>query len=167
MLDGASLHEPHWPEGPVALDRLEAAPSETALLHLLNAADEAGHKLLLASRLPPARLPATLPDLASRLRATTAVEIGGADDAFLALLLARLAGECRLPITPALQSWLLTRLPRSPAAIRDAVTRLDEAALSAGTALTRPLAARALAGMFCDDLVTETTEASPGHPGVG
>ena len=63
--------------GPLAIDDADTAP-ELALLHLLNAAAEAGFPVLLTGRSPPARWHIALPDLASRLRAATAVEIARA-----------------------------------------------------------------------------------------
>ena len=154
-----------WPRGPVALDTVDTVPNEPALLHLLNAAAETGHPVLLVSTAAPGRLPVRLPDLASRLRATTAVQIGPADEPFLALLLTRLLADRQLRLSAALQTWLLTRLPRSPAAIRDAVLRLDAAALSAGRAITRPMAAAVLG--FDDNAGPEpgATALAPQRPG--
>ena len=51
----------------------DAGADEATLLHLLNATAEARLPVLLAARTPPARWPVRLPDLASRLRAITAV----------------------------------------------------------------------------------------------
>ncbi len=86
-----------WPSCPVAIDAIDAVPDEPALLHLLNAAAETGQPVLLVARVAPGRLPVRLPDLASRLRATAAVRIGPADDAFLALLLGTPAGRAADP----------------------------------------------------------------------
>lgn len=143
---GVVLHTPGtaWPDRPTALDSVDTVPDEPALLYLLNAAMEAKQPVLLVSRVAPGRLPVRLPDLASRLRATTAVRIGPADDAFLALLLARLLADRQLRLPAPLQAWLLTHLPRSPASLLDAVTRLDAAALQSGRAITRPMAAAIL-----------------------
>ena len=129
-----------WPRGPVALDALDPVRDELALLYLLNAAAEARQPLLLASTRAPGRLPIRLPDLASRLRATTAVRIGPAPEPFLRLLLARLLAERQLVVAPPVQLWLLNRLPRAPAALRTAVEKLDAAALQAGRPVTRALA---------------------------
>lgn len=142
-----SLEPGAFPLRPVALDGLDGITDEIGLLHLLNAAQEARQPLLLSSIAPPGRLPVRLPDLASRLRATTAVQIGPAPDEFLAMLLARLLAERQLRLPGALQSWLLCRLPRTPHALRDAVRRLDAAALESGRSITRPLAAEVL-GVF-------------------
>ena len=115
----------------MAVDDADAAP-ERPLLHLLNAAGEAGLPVLLAGRAAPARWHAALPDLASRLRAITAVRIGPAEDELLRSLLARLLAERQLAVAEPLQDWLRLRLPRSQGAIREAVARLDRAALAAG-----------------------------------
>ncbi len=145
------------------MDDADAAP-ERPLLHLLNAAGEAGLPVLLAGRAAPARWNAVLPDLASRLRATTAVRIGPAEDGLLRGLLARLLAERQLAVAEPLQDWLRLRLPRSQGAIREAVARLDRAALAGGGPVTRALAQAVVAGLqgdvavrFPDDDVSANT----------
>jgi len=134
------------PVGSIAVDDADAAP-ERPLLHLLNAAGEAGLPVLLAGRAAPARWNPALPDLASRLRAITAVRIGPAEDELLRDLLARLLRERQLTVAEAVQDWLLLHLPRSQGAIREAVARLDHAALAAGGGITRTLAQAVAAGL--------------------
>jgi chromosomal replication initiation ATPase DnaA len=133
--------------GVVAIDDADAAPEPEALLHLLNAASEAGLPVLLAGRLPPARWQAGLPDLASRLRAVTAVGVGLPDDELLAALLARLIAERQLRVDEAVQAYLLARLPRTGAALREAACRLDRASLALGRRVTRSTAVMVLAEM--------------------
>jgi chromosomal replication initiation ATPase DnaA len=154
-----------WPRHPVAIDAIDTVPDEPALLFLLNAAAEAKQPVLLVSRIAPGRLPVRLPDLASRLRATTAVRIGPADDSFLAMLLARFLADRQLRLPGALQAWLLMRLPRTPAAVRDAVDRLDAAALSSGRPITRPMAAEVL-GLY-DNSAEVASSTSPQPQDVG
>ncbi len=132
---------------PLALDDAELAPEEPVLLHVLNAAAETGAPVLLAARVPPARWPVRLPDLVSRLRAITAVEIGPAEDTLLQALLASLLAERQLAVTAVVQDWLRVRLPRTPAAMREAAARLDKAGFAAGRAVTRAVAAAVLAEM--------------------
>ena len=161
---------PHWPRGPVAVDDADLVTDERALLHLLNAAAEAGHPVLMTAQAPPARWPTRLPDLASRLRATAAVELRPADDAFLRTLLARLLSDRQLVVADPVQDWLLARLPRTPAAMREAAARLDQAALAAGTPVTRGLAAAALADLMddtSDDDTSDTDAAGPWPSGPG
>lgn len=135
------------PAGGVALDDADAMAEEPTLLHLLNAAREARVPVLLAARTPPARWPVRLADLGSRLRAVTVVEIMPPEESLLRALLLRLLADRQLAVTASLQEWLLLRLPRSPAALREAVARLDQAALAAGGAVTRPIAAGVVAAM--------------------
>jgi chromosomal replication initiation ATPase DnaA len=134
--------------GGIALDDADATQDEASLLHLLNASNEANLPVLLAGRTPPSRWGVHLPDLASRLRATAAVEIGAPDDALLRALLVRLVRERQLVVPETVHEWLLRRLPRTSAALRQAVTRLDEAALANGSAVTRSLAAAVLVDMI-------------------
>ena len=130
----------------------------------MNAAQEAGHPVLLAARTPPARWPTRLPDLASRLRATIAVPLGAADEAFLRTLLGRLLSDRQLIVPAPVQDWLLAVLPRDPAALREAAARLDRAGLAAGRSVTRTLAAQTLQSLLCEDSDAEPVEVSPFHP---
>lgn len=149
VLAGSDLHGlPDLPAtGGIALDDADSVTDEAALLHLLNAAREAALPVLLAARAAPARWDVRLPDLASRLRAIVAAEIRPAEESLLRALLLRLLSDRQFGVNAAMQDWLLVRLPRSPAALREAVARLDQAALSAGRALTKPVAAAVLADM--------------------
>lgn len=130
--------------GGIAVDDADLA-EETSLFHLINAAAEAGRALLLAGRQAPSRWAVRLPDLASRLRASTVATILPAEDSLLRALLARLLAERQLAVSEAVQDWLLLRLPRSQAAMREAAARLDRAALMTGGGATRALAGAVLA----------------------
>jgi chromosomal replication initiation ATPase DnaA len=142
------------PPSSLAIDDADAIGDEALLLHTLNAAAEARCPVLLAARPPPARWTTRLPDLASRVRAITAVEIGAAEDSLLRLLLARLLAERQVSVTRGVQDWLLLRLPRSATALREAVARLDRASLAARSPVTP-----ALARLVLDDLLRDETVA--------
>jgi chromosomal replication initiation ATPase DnaA len=147
FLDGAHLPPLDGPPTtPLAIDDADAAV-EASLLHLINAAAEAGQPVLLTAQIPPARQAITLPDLASRLRASQTAQILAPDDELLAALLSRLAAERQLVLPLPVRNFLLTRLPRTPAAQREAVARLDHAAMAKGVAITRHLAAELLADL--------------------
>jgi chromosomal replication initiation ATPase DnaA len=158
-----------FPRTPLAIDDAELAP-ERDLLHLLNAAAEAGQPMLLAARTPPARWPVRLPDLTSRLRAITAVEIHPAEEALLRTLLARLLADRHCVVPEAVQDWLLLRLPRTQAAMREAAARLDRAALAAGRPVSRALAATVLDEIGPDEFAAappageETVQPGPPLP---
>jgi chromosomal replication initiation ATPase DnaA len=138
-----ALATPPPPEG-IALDDADRFGAEEPLLHLLNACREAGVPLLMTAATPPARWPVRLPDLGSRLCTVTAVPIGRPDDALLRDLLDALLLERRLAVSAAVRDWLLLRLPRAAAALRDAVQRLDHASLAARRPISRSLAADTL-----------------------
>jgi chromosomal replication initiation ATPase DnaA len=131
--------------GALGLDDADTVASETLLLHLLNTARDHALRVVLTGHAPPARWPVKLPDLSSRLRAITAVEIHPPSDDLLAALLMRLLSDRQLSVAQSVQDWLLARLPRSPAALRQAVQRLDRASLAFGKPITRSLAAGILA----------------------
>jgi chromosomal replication initiation ATPase DnaA len=140
LLDGPNLRIAPPASIGFVIDDADLVPDEAVLLHLLNVARDEGVPVLLSARTPPARWTIALPDLSSRLRAITAVEIGHPGPGLLRALLMRLLSERQLRVDEALQEWLLLRLPRSPGALREAVRRLDRAALAAGGRITRSLA---------------------------
>jgi chromosomal replication initiation ATPase DnaA len=74
------------------------------------------------------------------------VEIRPPSEDLLAALLMRLLSDRQLSVSQSVQDWLLTRLPRSPSVLRQAVARLDRASLAFGRPITRSLAAGVLAG---------------------
>ena len=137
------------PTAGLAIDDADAMADEATLLHWLNAARDAGIPVLLTGRVAPARMPVRLPDLASRLRAITAVAIDPPDEPLLRALLAHLLSDRQWRLSAEAQDRLLTLLPRTPEALREAVARLDHAMLAAGGRLTQ-------------DLVRRIAEALPG-----
>ena len=129
--------------GGIAVDDADLA-AEQPLLHLLNAAEQARLPVLVTGRRPPARWQVRLPDLASRLRALTVIGIAPPEDALLRALLTSVLAERQLVVPPSVQQWLLARLPRTQAAVREVAAKLDHAALVSGTRITRRLAATVL-----------------------
>ena len=146
ILPGPGLTElPELPDGDaIAIDDADQAPEE-ALLHVLNVAAEDDRRVLLAARAAPSRWPTRLPDLASRVRATPAVEIGPPGDEMLRELFSSLLEQRQLWVSGVLQRWLLLRLPREAAALREAAARLDTAALKAGRRVNQAIAAEVAA----------------------
>ena len=144
---------PKLPEHGLALDDADAAAKdETALLHLLNATAEAGLPVLLASRTPPARWPVRLPDLSSRLRAITAVQIGPAEDSLLRDLLPLLLADRLIVLPDPVLRWLLEHLPRTTAKLGEAVARLDAISMEHHREITVPMAREVLADLMAADM---------------
>lgn len=119
-------------------------PGERALFHLINLVRAENAFLLITSREPLARLPLQLPDLVSRLRALPHAELGPPDDALLAGILVKLFDDRQLGVSPAVISYLSSRIERSVAAARAVVGALDEASLSGKRPVTIPLVAEVL-----------------------
>ena len=170
--EAAALRGLPEPAGPgLVLDDADCAAEEAALFHLVNLCGERRLPLLMAGRSSPARWPVSLPDLASRLRATAAAGIGAPSDALLTALLTKLFADRQVLVAAEVQSWLLHLLPRSAEALGEAVARIDRLALAESGAVTRPLVRRALAGwdglQGADDGLEESTgRASPDGPSL-
>jgi chromosomal replication initiation ATPase DnaA len=152
VINGAELRGIfHSVSAPVVIDNADLLADEIDLFHLLNNAAEAGQPVLLAARQPPSRLAIELADLSSRLRASTTIEICPPNDNERAALLARFAASRQLVLNIQVRNFLLTHLPRTPAALIEAVTRLDRAALANGAKISRSLAASLLADIATDE----------------
>jgi chromosomal replication initiation ATPase DnaA len=154
---------PPLPARGLALDDADRPGEEAALLHLMNACAEAGLPLLMAARRPPARWRLALADLRSRLAATAVAMIAEPSDALLAALFAKHLADRQLALDPALVAALRRHLPRSAAAMAEAVARLDQALGETGARLTRKAAFAALAPLLADDL-SATGDAAPAPP---
>ncbi len=156
ILPGATLPSfSDFPRSAVAIDDADSVADPEALLHLLNAAAESHLPVLLAARAPPSRWITGLPDLDSRLRAMTTAELRQPDEDLLRALLARLTAKRQLRVEESVQDYLLARLPRTGAAMREAAARLDRASLAAGKRVSRRIAADVIASMVEDGAADE------------
>lgn len=133
---------------PVLIEDIDrTAFDQTALFHLINAVREHGGGLLITTRLWPSAWSVTLPDLASRLKAATVVEIAEPDEELLAQVLVKLFADRQVAVDDRIITYLVARMERSLAAARSIVTRIDQLALSRGSRITRALAAEVMAEM--------------------
>ena len=96
-----------------------ARESEEALFHLYNRFKEEGRSLLLLLNDPPIRRDFVLPDLASRLRAAPCVSVLEPDDTLLAAVMVKLFADRQLKVGEEVIAYILPRLERSFAAVRD------------------------------------------------
>jgi len=113
---------------------------ERALFHLLNLAREQEASMLITAREAPTGFAIMLNDLASRLRALPVVNLAAPDDALLRAVIVKQFADRQLVVDESLVAYLLTRVERSFAAVRDAVERLDSEALRQKRPVTRALA---------------------------
>jgi chromosomal replication initiation ATPase DnaA len=133
------------PVRPLLIDGIGGEPfDQDGLFHLINAVRARSGALLLTTRLFPGAWGVTLPDLASRLKAATTVEIHEPDDALLAAVIAKLFADRQVEVDFSVVQYLVRRMERSLSSAIGLVDRLDRAALEGKTRISRALAAQVL-----------------------
>ncbi|NLS03089.1 hypothetical protein HGP14_06840 [Rhizobium sp. P32RR-XVIII] len=131
--------------GPVLFEDVDRLGfDDTELFHVINSVRENGNSLLMTSRLWPMSWPVQLPDLRSRLKAATTVEIGEPDEELLSQVIVKLFSDRQLNIDDKLVLYIVNRMERSLNAAQTIVERLDRLAWSRGTKITRAMAAEVL-----------------------
>jgi len=167
LLHGPDLRGlPDRPLTGIALDEADLPGEEAALFHLMNACAEAHLPLLMAAPTAPSRWRVALPDLRSRLAATAVAHLDEPSDALLDALLAKHLADRQLSLDAGLLAALRLLLPRSAAAMAEAVARLDRASLASGRRLTRAAALAALAPLLHDSSGTDGTGTLPHSPAL-
>ena len=117
------------------------------MFHAWNAATAAA-PLLLTARRAPKFWAHRLPDLASRLAATSLVRLDDPDDALMAAVIEKHFADRGLRVAPEVIAYLGTRIERSFGAAADAVAKLDALALAERRDITVPLAREVLEGQL-------------------
>lgn len=143
ILPAADITPDFKTESPcVVVEDMTALPraAEEAMFHLHNYLRNTGGTLLMTARTAPSRWPISLPDLASRMQASTVTQIDSPDDALLAALIMKLFADRQIIPKPALVTYLVPRIERSFAAAAEIVARLDHAALEQGRKINTTLA---------------------------
>jgi chromosomal replication initiation ATPase DnaA len=113
--------------------------AEESLLHLYNLQKERGGHILAAASTPPAQWAFQLRDLESRLKAAPAVAIGAPDDTLMAIVLTKLFSDRQIFVPQEVVSFMVPRLTRTFAAMRDMVDTIDRKAMVEKRAVTIPL----------------------------
>ena len=134
------------PNTPVIVENMDRLPraAEETMFHLHNALRPTGHPLLMTARTPPARWPIALPDLASRMQATTPIHIQDPDDELLGVLIAKLFADRQVIPSPNVIRFIVSRMDRSFKFAADVVEALDKTALQEKTAVTMKIAGQVL-----------------------
>lgn len=135
-------------DGPLAVEDVDQIAQDldrqTALFHLHNALQAAGHPLLMTGVAPPNLWRLSLPDLQSRVDAAGHAALDAPDDSLLGAVLAKLFSDRQLTPRPDVIPYLVTHMERSFAAARQIVADLDAASLAQKKPITRNLAAACL-----------------------
>ncbi len=126
------------------LDDADKNFNEESLFHLYNALTSVGGHMLLTAAYPPAQWNLQLADLASRLKAAPAVEIGLPDDILIRAVLAKLFSDRQLRVEEGVIEYLAIRMQRSLDTARHIVAAIDRQALAAKRNITLPLVRKVL-----------------------
>jgi len=126
------------------------AHEEEALFHAWNEAQQKRSPLLIIADVPVPEWQIALPDLRSRLAATSHVHLDEPDDALLGALIVKLLADRGIAAPADLPQYLIPRIERTYLAVQQVVDVLDQAMLSHHRRMTVPMAGRALgeAGMI-------------------
>ena len=142
---------------PVLIDDIGAEPfDETGLFHLINTIRQTAGScengqsqasLLMTSQLQPVQWNVTLPDLVSRLKAVTIVNIAEPDDYLLSTVIYKLFADRQVSVDPSVISYIVSRVERSLDSVIVLVDLLDHMALQQKSRITKTLATQALQAM--------------------
>jgi chromosomal replication initiation ATPase DnaA len=131
---------------PVLIDDVERAGyAEAPLFHLLNQSMRDRRPLLMTSREPIANWPFETDDLKSRARLAQRFTLALSDDIQLSQMFVKLFGDRQVAVDPKVIAYLVQRMERSPEEAVALVDLTDRLALARASAITRRIAAAALA----------------------
>lgn len=126
-------------------------PDEADLFHALNLAAETGGSLLLTARQPAMAWGLATADLVSRLRLASTATLSPPDDELLRAVLVKLFADRQIRVDADVVGYAARHCDQSMESIMRFVELVDEAALSHGRRITKPLAAATLATMVSHD----------------
>ncbi len=126
-------------------DADRGAYPESGLFHLLNQSIRSGRQILMTARIEPAGWPLKTEDARSRVRLATSLHMAPPDDILLSQMFVKLFSDRQIAVEPGLVSYLVRRMERAPNEAVALVEVMDKLALSRGTAITRAVAAEAIA----------------------
>lgn len=155
QMEAARASIANWPELLSSHLLVESADSlwmgETALFNLLNQAMREPYKVLLTAELHPNLWRLKTNDVRSRLRLAHNVEIAALDDAHLMQLFVKLFDDRQVKIDPAIVSYMMPRIERSPSFVVQLVEKMDSLALARGKPITKRIAAEAIEQLLDSD----------------
>lgn len=117
---------------------------ETQLFHVMNWVRQNGKTLLMTSTSWPGSWQVQTPDLLSRLRAATTVEIHEPDDQLLRTIFIKLFTDRQLLVDAGVADYLVLRVERSLRSAIEIVDALDRLSLARQSRITKRLAGEVL-----------------------
>ncbi len=133
-------------QGPLLIEDADRLGySEHDLFHLLNQAMRGERTLLITGRDEVAIWPVTTNDVRSRLRRAPVFRLEQSRDIELSHILVKLFQDRQIRVDPKVIGYLAPRMERSAEEAANLVDIMDRLALAKGSAITRAIAAEALA----------------------
>jgi chromosomal replication initiation ATPase DnaA len=133
-------------DAPLVIEDVERSGyGEDALFHLLNQSMRDGRPMLMTTREPVANWPFATDDLKSRARLAQRFTLALSDDIQLSQMFVKLFGDRQIAVDPKVIAYLVARMERSPEEAVALADLADRLALARGGAVTRRIAAEALA----------------------
>ena len=126
-------------------DADRAGYDEPALFHVLNQSIRDRRPVLLTARQPIANWPYQTDDLKSRARLASHFALTLTDDIQLTQMFVKLFSDRQVSVDPRVVRFLVARMNRSPEEVVALADIADSLALARGSAITRRIAAEALA----------------------
>lgn len=131
---------------PLLLEDVDRLPyEEAALFHLFNQAMRDHRPLLMTARDPVGNWPFQTDDLKSRARLAAHFAVTITDDIQLSQMFVKLFDDRQVTVDPKVVAYLVARMERSAEEAVVLAAMVDRMALARGTAITRAIAAEALA----------------------
>ena len=122
--------------GALCLDINGQVDDEEWLFHAYNLARENGGTLLVTALERPPDWNTQLPDLRSRLLASTSAGLALPDDALLTAVIVKMFSDRQLTVSEAVLTYMLTRMERSFESARLLVSKIDDVSLRDKRSLT-------------------------------
>ena len=131
---------------PLVIEDVERSGyAEPALFHLLNQSMRDRRPVLMTTREPIANWPFETDDLKSRARLAQRFTLALSDDIQLSQMFVKLFGDRQVAVDPKVIAYIVARMERSPEEAVALAETADRLALAHSTAITRRIAAMALA----------------------
>lgn len=131
----------------LALDNLNLAArpqeAEDQVFHLYNAVVQGGGRFAAAVGAPPARWMFS-DQLSTRLLWGQVLSVAPVGDDRMPQVLVKMASDMSMSLPEEAARWLLTRLPRDPGSLREALSRVDHYSLTRGRKVSINLIKEAL-----------------------
>ena len=129
----------------VAEDVDRAGFAEAELFHLLNQSMRSSRPLLMTARNPVSNWPFSTEDLRSRARLAAHFSLELSGDIQLSQMFVKLFADRQVAVEPRIIAYIVARMERSPQEAVELADSMDRLALERGSAITRAVAAEALA----------------------